>query len=137
MQASMPVRRMPVRLRRTQVDFGIIFSLVMLSAIVAALYGWQVCNNNRIYSAVSIGGVPVGGLSRSVAFDRVNDALARYPLPTITVTYNSRQWPITGDDVRVTTDLLSAVNRAYLVGRTGDWSENLMAQLAAALGATD
>jgi vancomycin resistance protein YoaR len=128
---------MPVRLRRTPFDFALIFSLVMACAIVAAVVGWQIWHTNRIFSGVTIGGVPVGGMSRSVAFDRVSDALARYPLPTISVTYGSRQWPITGDDVRVSTDLLAAVNRAYLVGRTGSWSENLTDQMAAALGATD
>jgi vancomycin resistance protein YoaR len=128
---------MPVRLRRTPVDFGIIFSLVMICAIVAAVMGWQIWHTNRIYGGVTVAGVPVGGLSRSVAFDRVSDSLARYPLPTINVIYNGRQWPITGDDVRASTDLLAAVNRAYLVGRTGGWSENLTAQFAAALGATD
>lgn len=137
MQASMRVERVPVRFRRTPVDFGIIFTLVMLCAIVAAVMGWQVWHTNRIFSGVTVAGVPVGGLTRSAAMDRVSAALARYPLPTISVTYNSRQWPITGDDVRVSTDLLGAVNRAYLVGRTGDLSENLLDQMVAALGATD
>jgi len=118
-------------------DFGIIFSLVMVCAIVASVVGWQVWHTNRIFSGVTIAGVPVGAMSRSAAFDRVNDSLARYPLPTISVTYNSRQWPITGDDVHVSIDLLSAVNRAYLVGRTASWSQNLTDQIAAALGATD
>lgn len=137
MQASLGMGRASVRLRRTPVDFGVIFSLVMVCAVVAAVVGWQVWHVNRIYSGVTVAGVPVGGLSRSVAFERVSDSLARYPLPTVNVTYNSRQWPITGDDLRVSTDLLAAVNRAYLVGRTGSWSENLSAQIAAALGATD
>lgn len=137
MQATMRMGRSPVRFRRTPVDFGVIFSLVMVCALVAAVVGWQIWHTNRIFSGVTIAGVPVGGLTRSAAFARVSDSLARYPLPTISVTYNNRQWPITGDDVRVSTDLLAAVNRAYLVGRTGGWGQNLTAQVGAALGATD
>ncbi len=137
MAATVGIRRKSLRFRRTPVDFGIIFSLVMLCALVAAVAGWQVWHTNRIYGGVTVAGVPVGGLSRSMAFDRVSDSLARYPLPTINVTFNGRQWPITGDDVRASTDLLAAVNQAYLVGRTGTWSENLSSQLAAALGAVD
>jgi vancomycin resistance protein YoaR len=109
----------------------------MVCAIVAAVVGWQVWHTNRIFSGVTIAGVPVGGLSRSVAFERVSDALALYPLPAVSVTYNNRQWPITGEDVRVSTDLLAAVNRAYLVGRTDTFAMNLTDQLEAALGATD
>lgn len=130
-------RRKQVRFRRTPVDFGIIFSLVMICAFVAAVAGWQIWHTNRIYGGVTVAGVPVGGMSRSVALNRVSDSLARYPLPTITVTHNGQQWPITGDDVRASTDLLAAVNQAYLVGRTGSWTENLSNQLAAALGAVD
>jgi vancomycin resistance protein YoaR len=129
--------RTPVRFRRTPVDFGVIFSLVMLCAVVVAVAGWQIWHTNRIFSGVTIAGVPVGGLSRSAAYDRVSDSLSHYPLPTIDITYGNRQWAITGDDVRVSTDLLAAVNRAYLVGRTEGWSANLRAQAAAALGATD
>lgn len=137
MQASLRVDRARVRFRRTPVDFGIVFSLVMLCALVVAMTGWQVWHTNRIYGGVSVAGVPVGGLSRSAAFARVSDSLARYPLPTINVTYGSRQWPITGDDVRASTDLLAAVNQAYLIGRIGSLPENLSQQLAAMLGATD
>ncbi len=137
MQATVRMGRMPVRIRRTPVDFGFIFMLVMLCAIVAVMVGWQVWHTNRIYSGVTVAGVPVGGLTRSLAFDRVSESLARYPLPSINVTYNNRQWPITGDDVRVSTNLLAAVNQAYLVGRTGAFGENLTNQAGAALGATD
>jgi vancomycin resistance protein YoaR len=137
MQASLRVGRAPIRLRRTPVDFGIIFTLVILCAVVAAVVGWQIWHANRIFGGVTVANVPVGGLSRSVAFERVSESLALYPLPTISITHNGRQWPITGEDVRVSTDLLSAVNRAYLVGRSGGLSDNLSEQVAAALGATD
>ena len=137
MQASLRVGRTPVRFRRTPVDFGIIFALVMLGAVVMSVTGWQIWHTSRIYGGVTVAGVPVGGLSRSAAFARVSDSLASYPLPTINVTYGSRQWPITGDDVRASTDLLAAVNQAYLVGRTGDFSANLSQQVAAMLGATN
>lgn len=137
MQATMRMQRMPVRLRRTPVDFGIIFLLVMLCALAAAIVGWQIWHTNRIYSGVTVAGVPVGGMTRSAALDRLSSSLASYPLPSISVTYGSRQWPVTTEDVRVSTDLMAAINRAYLVGRTKSWTDNLGDQIAAALGATD
>jgi vancomycin resistance protein YoaR len=137
MQATMRVERVPIRFRRTPVDFAIIFGLVMVCALVAAIVGWQVWHTNRIYSGVTVAGVPVGGLTRAAALTQVSDSLARYPLPSVSVTYGGRQWSITGDDVPVSTDLLAAVNQAYLVGRTDTWSGNISAQLGAALGAAD
>lgn len=137
MQATLRGERTRIRFRRTPIDFGIVFSLVMLCAVVMAVTGWQVWHTNRIYGGVTVAGVPVGGLSRSVAFARVSDSLARYPLPTINLTYGSRQWPITGDDVRASTDLLAAVNQAYLIGRIGSMPDNLSQQAAAMLGAVN
>lgn len=137
MQATMRMQRVPVRLRRTPVDFGIIFLLVVLCALAAAIVGWQIWHTNRIYSGVTVAGVPVGGMTRSAALDRLSSSLASYPLPSISVTYGSRQWPVTTEDVRVSTDLMAAINRAYLVGRTKGWTDNLGDQMAAALGATD
>lgn len=137
MQATLRMERVPVRIRRTPVDFAILFSLVMVCALVAAVVGWQVWHTNRIYSGVTVAGVPVGGLTRAAALNRVSDSLWRYPLPSISVIYGSRQWPITSDDVRVSSDLLAAVNRAYLVGRTGGWSGKITEQIGAALGVSD
>ena len=137
MRMTLGMERVPVRIRRTPVDFAILFSLVMVCALITAAVGWQVWHTYRIYSGVTVAGVPVGGLTRAAALNRVSDSLWHYPLPSISVTYNGRQWPITGDDVPASTDLLAAVNRAYLVGRSGGLSDNITEQLGAALGVSD
>lgn len=139
MQATMRMPRMrPAnRIRRTPVDFALLFTLVVVCAVVGLVVWWQVWHVNRIYPGVTVAGVPVGGLTRSAALDRIDESLLRYPLPSINVTHNGRQWPITADDARVSTDLLASVNRAYLVGRQADWSTRLNEQLAAVLGGVD
>ncbi len=125
------------RLRRTPGDFAALFAVLVVCAALALGALWQIWHTQRIYTGVTIAGVPVGGLTRAAAMTRVNAALLRFPLPSITVSYGERQWPITGDDARVTTDLLDAVNRAYLVGRHESWSLQLNEQLAATLGGMD
>jgi vancomycin resistance protein YoaR len=138
MQATMRPGRMSrrdkLRIHRTPADFAILFALVMLSALAALAIGWQVWHTHRIYSGVTIAGVPVGGLTRAEAMNHVTESLWRYPLPSVNVTHNGRQWPITGDDLRVATDLPDAINRAYLVGRHGSVVARLNTQLAAAVG---
>jgi vancomycin resistance protein YoaR len=137
LQATAARRRLPVRIRRTPADFAVIFAGLLLLAALALIVGWQVWHIQRVYGGVTVAGVPVGGLTRSAALARVSESLARYPLPSISVTDGVRQWPITGDDLRVTANLLDAVNRAYLVGRAGDAGTQMGDQLAAALGAVD
>ena len=94
-------RRLPVRIRRTPADFAVIFAGLLLLAALALIVGWQVWHIQRVYGGVTVAGVPVGGLTRSAALARVSESLARYPLPSISVTDGVRQWPITGDDLRV------------------------------------
>jgi vancomycin resistance protein YoaR len=125
------------RLRRTPGDFAVLFTLLVICAALAVGAFWQIWHTQRIYTGVTIAGIPVGGMTRAAAMHQVNAALLRFPLPSITVSYGERQWPITGDDARVAADLGDAVNRAYLVGRRDTWSLQLNEQLAAALGGVD
>jgi len=137
MQSTWRVERTPARIRRTPGDFAALFAGLSVLALVGLLFGWQLWHTNRIYTGVTVAGVPVGGLSRSEALDRLTQNLTRYPLPTLSVAYGGRQWPITGDHARVSTDLLAAVNRAYLVGRQGGLGSRLADQVAAGLGVVD
>lgn len=137
MQSTLRMERPRTRIRRTPGDFAVLFAGICVLAVLGLLLGWQVWHINRIYSGVTVAGVPVGGLSRAEALGRLTQTLTRYPLPTLSVEYGGRQWPITGDHARVRTDLLAAVNRAYLVGRQDTPVERLAAQMAAALGGTD
>ncbi len=137
MQATIPMRRRRVQLERTPLDFAVLLTAVLLAVLVAVPAGWQVWHSARIFTGVTVAGVPVGGLSRSAALSRVQEALARVPLPSVSVEYAGRQWPITADDTRAAADLLDAVNRAYLVGRQGDAATRLNAQLLALLGGVD
>ncbi|MCC6166336.1 MAG: VanW family protein [Caldilineaceae bacterium] len=137
MQSTLRMERPRPRIRRTPGDFAVLFAGVCALAVLGLLLGWQVWHINRIYSGVTVAGVPVGGLSRAEALGRLTQTLSRYPLPTLSVEYGGRQWPITGDHARVRTDLPAAVNRAYLVGRQDTPVERFAAQIAAALGGTD
>ncbi len=137
MQSTWRMERTRARIRRTPGDFAVLFAGLSVLAVVGLLFWWQLWHTNRIYTGVTVAGVPVGGLSRAEALSRLTQNLTRYPLPTLSVTYNGRQWPITGDHARVSTDLLVAVNRAYLVGRQGGPGSRLADQVAAGLGVVD
>jgi vancomycin resistance protein YoaR len=135
-----PMRPAPLRARehsriaRTPADFALIFFGITLLAIIGLFFGWQFWHTNRIYGGVTIAGVPVGGLTRAAAMERVNESLLRYPMPPIIVEHGGRQWPVTGDSLHVSVDLLDAVNRSYLLGRQGSWRVRVNEQLMAILG---
>jgi vancomycin resistance protein YoaR len=137
LQTTMPLRRRTSRLQRTTGDFAAIFAATLLIATLGLMTWWQGWHSQRIFTGVTVAGVPVGGASRSAALARVQEAMLAAPLPAISVEYGGRQWAVTADDVRAAPDLLGAVNQAYLVGRQGDWSERLNQQLVSLLGGVD
>ncbi|MEX1018009.1 MAG: VanW family protein, partial [Litorilinea sp.] len=122
------------RIRRGPGDFAAIFMASLLLALVGLGLWWQVWHTNRIYMGVSVGGVPVGAITRAAALSRLEEAYVRHPLPPISIQHGEQQWPITADHVRGRVDLLAAVNQAYLVGRQGDWSQRFGNQFDAVLG---
>jgi hypothetical protein len=82
------------RLRRTAFDFVGIWLLLTLLAALSLPAAWQFWHANRVFTGVSIGGVPVGGLTRAEAVKRLNEQLYAYPLPPVVVEYGGQQWPL-------------------------------------------
>lgn len=120
-------------MRRTAFDLiGIWLLLALLCAITLPAI-WQFWHANRIYTGVSVGGVPVGGLTRAEAIQRLQSSLFAYPLPPVVVDYQGRQWPLQTAQASARADLLAAVNQAYLVGRQSNLIGSVGMQLQAAL----
>ena len=94
MQTTLYPPRSAARLRRTSLDlFGL---LLLLAAFLLIALGsaWQFWHTARIYTGVSVGGVPVGGLTRAAAMKLLNEQLYAYPLPPVSVEYGGQQWPL-------------------------------------------
>ena len=130
-QALYPPRRMPIR--RSALDMAAILLLLTVFTAATLVAMWGFWHTGRIYTGVSIGGAPVGGLTRAEAYRRLNETLYQYPLPPVTLVDAGAQWPLPTAQVRVRADLLDAVNRAYLHGRSGALLPDVAGQLGAAL----
>jgi vancomycin resistance protein YoaR len=127
-----PTQERP-RLRRTAFDLVGLWLLLALLAALSLPAAWQFWHANRVFTGVSIGGVPVGGLTRAEAVKRLNEQLYSYPLPPVVVKYAGQQWPLQTSQANAQADLLAAVNQAYLVGRGSSLAANLTEQTRAAL----
>jgi vancomycin resistance protein YoaR len=116
-------------LRRSVFDFAGLLLLVVVMAVVAGSALWHFWFVNRIYYGVSVAGVPVGGMTRASALERLDDRFAQTPLAPLSLHYGGQHWPLSMAQVPVQADLLSAVNQAYLVGREGDLSARMVQQI--------
>ncbi|MBW7882711.1 MAG: VanW family protein [Caldilineaceae bacterium] len=137
MQGVLSSRLPHHQLRRTPLDLAALFVLMVIMAVLTTAAFWAFWHTNRIYTGVTIGGVPVGGLTRTEALRQLNEQLPAYPLPPVTITYQGQKWPLQTAQAKTEADLLGAVNRAYLVGRTGDWADDIAIQSLTALRQTE
>ncbi len=129
--ALTPSRRIDP-IRRTGFDLAALFLLLLLFAAIALFAGWSFWHTGRIYTGVNVGGVQLDGLTRTQAYKRLNETLYQFPLPPVTLVYDNQQWPLETTQVRARADLLDAVNRAYLFGRSGALLTDGVDQLRAA-----
>jgi vancomycin resistance protein YoaR len=93
---------------------------------------WQFWHANRIFTGVSVGGVPVGGLTRAEALARLQSELYAFPLPPVVVEYQGQQWPLQTAGAQADANLQAAVNQAYLLGRQSTLAGDVTAQVQAA-----
>ena len=120
------------RMRRTVFDLVALWLLLALLCAITLPAIWQFWHTNRIYTGVSVGGVPVGGLTRAEAIQRLQADLYTYPLPPVVVDYQGRQWPLQTAQASAGANLAAAVNQAYLVGRQSGLVGDALTQLQAA-----
>ncbi|GIV79473.1 MAG: VanW family protein [Litorilinea sp.] len=128
MQSTLRLPRSSPRLRRTPLDFVAILVGLLALTLCSLAFFWQFWHTNRIFTGVTVAGVPVGGLTRSEALGQLQRSLSRYPVPPISLAYQNRQWPVTAEQVGVRVDLLAAINQAYLLGRQGNLADRLADQ---------
>lgn len=119
------------RIQRTAFDLVGLWLLLALLVALSLPAAWQFWHSNRIFTGVSVGGIPVGGMTRAEALKYLNEQLYAYPLPPVVVDYQGQQWPLQTAQARANADLMAAINQAYLVGRGPSLTTNLREQLQA------
>ena len=111
---------MPRRQARLGCLFPIVMSagLLVLAAIsLLAWYQWRYAD--KIYPGVSVGGVPLGGLTVDEAESVIMDALTPYPGPDVTLRFGDQQWILSAGDLGVSVDASATASQAFAVGRHG------------------
>lgn len=121
-------------LRRSGLDFVGISLLLVTLFLLSVIAFYQFWHVNRIFTGVNVAGVNVGGLTRSLAYARLQNELGAYPLPPVNLTYKGATYAIDPLELRARVDLLDAVNQAYLVGRTGLPGDKIITQFQALFG---
>jgi vancomycin resistance protein YoaR len=117
---SRVVNRLAILLPR--LAFGV---CAVLFALAVGLFAFRTLYGDRIYPAVVVGDVEVGGLTRAQAENRLNERASGLDQHGVTFTFNGQTWTPTLSELGVTVDVEGAISRAYDSGRTGDAVDRL------------
>lgn len=120
------------RIRRSPLDFGVLFMLLVVLSGVGAAASWQMWHAGRIFTGVSVDGVQLGGMTRSQALRHLQAQPAQNSLPVVSVTHSDKRWVLSTANLGGAVDLAVAVDAAYLVGRRGSLLPALHEQVRSA-----
>lgn len=98
-------------------------ALLLVAAI--GLFAFRTAYHDRIYPAVVVGDVEVGGLTPSQATAKVGARASELENSLVSFSYGGTTWTPTLSELGATIDVDAAVAEANRLGRTGDTAEKL------------
>jgi vancomycin resistance protein YoaR len=125
-----PAVAAPVRRSRTQRALALIPSIVIGLAVILllvaiGLFAFRQYYDNRIYPAVVVGDVNVGGLTAAQAEDRLLARAAELEQGTIAFSYGGQTWTPTLTELGATVALDESIAEAERLGRGEDAASRL------------
>jgi vancomycin resistance protein YoaR len=96
-----------------------------LLIVAIGLFAFRTYYSDRIYPAVVVGDVNVGGLTASQAEDELNQRAAELEQGTIAFTYNGQTWTPTLAEIGATVNLEESIREAEQLGRGEDAASRL------------
>lgn len=101
----------------------VLIALVFLLAI--GLFAFRAMYSDKIYPAVVVGDVNVGGLSAAQATVKLEERAADLEQGTISFSYNGQVWTPTLAEIGATVNLQDSLDEATALGREGDATTRL------------
>ena len=98
-------------------------ALLLLAAV--GLFAFRAAYHDRIYPAITVGDVNVGGLTLDQAQQKLQERATELDTQTVTFTYGGQTWTPTLSELGVSVQVDRALDQAMDLGRTGDVSDRL------------
>jgi lipoprotein-anchoring transpeptidase ErfK/SrfK len=95
-------------------------SIALAVSLAGGVYAYDHARGDRIAPGVSVGGVPIGNLTRAEARARLQRQILDPLSRPIVVRHGDRAWSLDARDARIRADLGAMVDEAVARTRTGD-----------------
>ncbi|MGI6278292.1 MAG: VanW family protein [Patescibacteria group bacterium] len=106
-----------------------IIILFILGAMVPVVY--ELAFNGRIYSGVSVQGIPLGNLTPQQAQEKLKEKIQEQIPETLIFQFEDQQWQLAVVDINLNFNVEKAITSAYQVGRKGTIINRLEKKLTA------
>jgi vancomycin resistance protein YoaR len=103
----------------------ILGACAVLLLLAIGLFAFRSLYGDRIYPAVIVGDMPVGGLTQDAAREKLDARAAYLDQHAVTFTYNGKSWTPTLSEIGAEIQVDQALTQAQQLGRTGDAVERL------------
>lgn len=124
--SSVRTKRDRGRTRKRTVSPRVFWVVVASGILVVSLVAVDAfASAGRIHPGVLVGGVRVGGMTRSQATTALKATLPEKARTPVAVVYRSKTWPVSSEDLDVSFDYASLVDAAMGVGRTAGFAGNM------------
>ncbi len=101
----------------------------LLIAPIFAILIYQVIYLDRVYPGVSVMGTDVGGMTQPEVVATLDQKLPDYLAQTVTIQDGQDTWTYTGQELGIRVDVAILANKAYAIGREGNFLTDLLTQL--------
>jgi vancomycin resistance protein YoaR len=118
----------------TRLALIVVAALLVLSI---GLFTWyNLAHSGRVYNGVSVLGRELGGLTHDEAAAAITEATAGYPAGNVTVSGAGHTWNLSASDLGVSVDVPRTLDAALLVGRNGNFVQDIGTQIGSVAGST-
>ena len=101
----------------------------ILISLIFAILIYQVIYLDRVYPGVSVMGTDVSGMTQPEVVATLDQKLPDYLAQTVTVRDGKDTWTYTGQQLGIRVDVAILANKAYAIGREGNFLSDLRTQL--------
>lgn len=98
----------------------IISAVIVLILTIFVAYMMYQSNNKKIYSKVFVGPIDVSNLTKQQAVDKVKSSKTNIDNASLKLKYNEKEWQIPYADLNAGYNIPNSVDKAYMVGRSGN-----------------
>ena len=123
--SARPASRIAFRISRPGVRLALV-GAALVGLVLLVLVGYRAAYRDRIYPGVSVGGSPVGGMSRVQAESTLTDRLSASLNVPVTVDVDGRSWELSRPSLGARYDESELIQQAFAVGRTGSVLDQLV-----------